>query len=110
MSHLKQAQYKLSMAVAKLEQQVTGDDLCDLEKANLLKDAIYHFKETLGHACDTVEGDLTCLKRAMWAVDEDGELEDIIEKLTEDTDEPEDPNEHSTMSHSLQGTTPFTRR
>jgi len=112
-SNLKRAQYEHSMAVAKYEQQVTGDDLCNLEKAKLFKDVIYWNKEMLEFAVGELEVPENTFDGLLGHVndmDEDGELDQIIKDLEEATDEPEDPNEHSPMCHSLQGTTPFTRR
>jgi len=111
-SHLKPALFRLSIAGAELERQPTGDDLCDLEKAKRLANWIYHFKETFGHACDELNVNpdtFVYLKERVNTIDEDGELAEVIEKLEEATDEPEDPREHSTLYHNIQGTTPFIR-
>jgi len=99
MSHLKQALFRVSKAGNDLATQTTGDDLSDLAKAEYLRDLIHEVKEMLGHACDDVDPDVfVYFKRSLNAIDEDGELAEVIEKLEEATDEPEDSREHSTMT------------
>lgn len=101
MSHLKQALFRVSKAGNDLATQTTGDDLSDLAKAILLRNFIHEVKEAVVYACDDLEVSeetFVYLKCAINDIDESGELAEVIENLEEATNEPEDPNEHSTMN------------
>jgi len=91
MSHLKQALFRVSKAGNDLATQVTGGDLSDLAKAQCLTDLIHEVKEMLGHASDSLNVDdntFVYFKRHIDALDEDGELAEVIENLEEAADEP----------------------
>ena len=93
-SHLKQAICRVSQIGHELAMQPTGDDLSDLAKAKQLRDFIHEVKEMFGYACDSLEGlpdnALEALIRNINAMDEDGELDQIIKDLEEATDEDAD--------------------
>lgn len=100
-SFLKQAIRKVSQVGHELAKQATGDDLSDLAKAIKLRDLVHEVKEMFGHAYNTLEvpkGTFVYVKERINTIDEDGELKEVIEKLEEATDEPEDNKEHSTMN------------
>lgn len=98
-SHLDQALARVAHAGQLLSNQPTGHDLIDLNKAHLLNDLIHEIKELVPHAFDTLDVDpdtFVCAKRSINAVDEDGELAEVISDLEEATAEHENPREHST--------------
>lgn len=110
MSPLKQSICKVSFIGHELAQQMTGDDLSDLAKAQLLDKLFHNVKEMLGHAVDELEvpeQTFIFLKRHINAMDEDAELAVVIRKLEEATDEPEDNKEHSTMNGIGTGCKPY---
>jgi hypothetical protein len=78
----------------------------DLNKAKLLQHIIYHAKELLIHAVnETSDCGIEYLISGIENMDEDGELNDIIDSLTEIENDKElsDWEEHSTMNKNGTG-------
>jgi predicted ATP-grasp superfamily ATP-dependent carboligase len=80
----------------------SGDDL---NKTILLQKIIYHAKDLLIEALNEIDYDVEYLISHIENMDEDGELNDIIDSLTEIENDKElsDWEEHSTMNKNGTG-------
>lgn len=89
-NHLKQSLARVAHAGKILSEQETGTAAGDYEKASYLKDFLYEVKEMLLHATDTAPDytpdwqdnhPLKYLKQSIEALEEDGDLDEMLLKL-----------------------------